>query len=348
MNTTVKQGWARFGPERAAQWTSERPFQALALTGGGYRGLFTAHALEIMEQECGDHVAQHFDLICGTSIGGIVALAAAFEVPMSKVVSVFIDRGKEIFPPHSRTTGLGTFVDLWKHRSKPRYASATLRSVITDLIPSDATLGDALHPVCIPSVNVTEGKPQVFKTRHIAEWRRDWKLKAVDVALATAAAPTFFELAQVESSRYADGGLYANAPDLIAMHEAEHFFDVPSEAIRLLSVGTTTQKYSVSHSAGRAFGIMDWMADQRLFNVIISAQQQFVEHMVSHRLAENYLRVDQQPSNEQAQDLGLDIATESATTTLMALAEKAVTDILGTRLQPFLKHKPQLQLVSEA
>jgi patatin-like phospholipase/acyl hydrolase len=329
-------------------WTVDAPFQALALTGGGYRGLFTARALEIMEVECGGHIAQHFDLLCGTSIGGIVALAAAFEVPMSKVVRVFIDRGEEIFPPHSKPRGLGKLVDLWKHSSMPRYASSTLRSVITELIPADATLGDAAHPVCIPAVNVTEGKPQVFKTRHVAEWRRDWKLKAVDVALATAAAPTFFELAEVENSRYADGGLVANAPDLVAVHEAEHFFAVPKDAIRLLSVGTTTQKYSVSHSAGRAFGIMDWMADQRLFNVIISAQQQFVDQLVTHRLGGNYLRIDRQPSNEQAQDLGLDVATETARTTLMALAEKAVTDILGTKLQPYLKHKPRLQLTREA
>lgn len=346
MNTTIERG----GPEceGAVKWTSEAPFQTLALTGGGYRGLFTARALEVMEAECGGHIAQRFDLLCGTSIGGIVALAAAFEVPMSKVVRVFIDRGEEIFPAHSKPAGLGKLVDLWKHSSKPRYASAALRSVITELIPADATLGDAMHPVCIPAVNVTEGKPQVFKTRHLAEWRRDWKLKVVDVALATAAAPTFFELAEVENSRYADGGLFANAPDLVAMHEAEHFFNVPRQSIRLLSVGTTTQKYSVSHSAGRAFGIMDWMVDQRLFNVIISAQQQFVEQLVTHRLGENYLRIDRQPSNEQAQDLGLDIATETARTTLMALAEKAVTDILGTKLQPYLKHKPQLQLVREA
>jgi patatin-like phospholipase/acyl hydrolase len=329
-------------------WSSESPFQALALTGGGYRGLFTARALEILEAECGDHIARRFDLLCGTSIGGIVALAAAFEVPMSKVVQVFVERGAEIFPLHSKPSGLGKLKDLWNYRSKPRYQSATLRSVITSFIPADATLGDALHPLCLPAVNVTEGKPQVFKTRHIAEWRRDWKLKAVDVALATAAAPTFFELAEVGSSRYADGGLFANAPDLVAMHEAEHFFDVPRDAMRVLSIGTTTQKYSVSHSAGRAFGIMDWMTDQRLFNVIISSQQQFVDQLVTHRLGENYLRIDQLPSNEQAGDLGLDIATEAARTTLLALADKAVTDILGTKLQPYLTHNPQLQLVREA
>lgn len=327
-------------------WTAEAPFQALALTGGGYRGLFTARVLDVMEKECGP-IARHFDLICGTSIGGIVALAAAFEVPMSRVVEVFSKEGQTIFPEHEKPSGLGVLWDFWKYRSKPRYASEALRSVISKLIPADATLGDASHPLCIPAVNVTEGKPQVFKTRHSAEWHRDWKLKAVDVALATAAAPTFFELAEVGKSRYADGGLFANAPDLIALHEAEHFFDVPRDAIRLLSVGTTTRKYSVSHSAGRAFGIANWMADQRLFNVIISAQQQFVDQLVAHRLGDNYLRIDKEPSNEQANDLGLDVATEAACTTLLALAEKSVTDVLGTKLQPYLKHQPQLQLVRD-
>jgi len=87
------------------------------------------------------------------------------------------------------------------------------------------------------------------------------------------------------------------------------------------------------------------MADERLFNVIISSQQQFVEQLVSHRLGESYLRIDHEPSNEQSKDLGLDIATEAARTTLMALADKAVTDVLGSKLQPYLRHKPQLQLV---
>lgn len=326
-------------------WSVEVPFQALALTGGGYRGLFTARVLELMEEEAGP-IGRHFDLLCGTSIGGIVALAAAFEVPMAKVVEVFENRGQEIFPVQTKPTSLPMKLwDLWKYSTRPRYSSDTLRSVITDLIPAEATLGDALHPLAIPAVNLTEGKPQVFKTRHVAEWRRDWKLKAVDVALATAAAPTFFELAEVGNSRYADGGLFANAPDLIAVHEAEHFFDVPRGAIRLLSIGTTTQKFSVSHGAGRAFGVLDWMAEQRLFNVIISAQQQFIEQLVIHRLGSNYLRIDHPPSNEQARDLGLDVATDVARATLLALAEKSVTDILGTKLQPYLAHEPQLKVI---
>lgn len=329
-------------------WTNETPFQALSLTGGGYRGLFTARALQVIEEHVGVPIGQRFDLTCGTSIGGIVALAVAFEVPMKKVVEVFEQHGAAIFPPHEPPSSkVGKGWDLWQHARKPRYSTVPLREAITKLIDKDATLNDAKHAVAIPAVNVTQGKPQVFKTRHKAEWTRDWKFKAVDVALATAAAPTFFELAEVGGNLYADGGLFANAPDLVALHEAEHFFSVPTDAIRILSIGTTTKSYSVSFGAGRQFGIADWMEDQRLFSVTIAAQQQFVDQLIQHKLQDRYFRLDHEPSQEQAKDLGLDVATEAARKTLKALADKATTDVIGNCLKVYLTHQPQLKLVKE-
>ncbi|PZP27553.1 MAG: patatin [Roseateles depolymerans] len=327
-------------------WTEDRPFQALALTGGGYRGLFTARALQEMEDHIGEPIGRRFDLTYGTSIGGIIALAVAFEVPMQKVVQAFEESGEMIFPPREKpTTKLGKIADVWSHRDKPRYGSQALRDVITSLIPEDATLNDAKHAVGVPAVNVTSGRPQVFKTRHKAEWTRDWKYKAVDVGLATSAAPTFFELAELDGQRYADGGLYANAPDLLALHEAEHFFGVRSEAVRILSVGTTTNMYSLSFDSGRELGILDWMDDNRLFSVTISSQQQLVDQLMQHKLKERYFRLDAQPSNEQAKDLGLDVATDAARRTLMALGKKAASDILNTKLALFLAHEPQMTLV---
>lgn len=325
-------------------WTRESPFQALALTGGGYRGLFTARALQIIEEHCQQPIGRCFDLTCGTSIGGIIALAVAFEIPMAKVVSVFERDGEAIFPPRFP---LPQFLDLIRFSRRPRYETSPLRDAITALIPADATLGDALHPVAIPAINVTEGKPQVFKTRHDLKWVRDWKFKVVDVALATAAAPTFFELAEVGNNVYADGGLFANAPDLIALHEAEHFFDVPREALRLLSIGTTTQAYSIAASAGRRFGVFDWMAGQRLFSVIISSQQQFVDQLIQHRLGDRYLRIDHPAVDEQAKDLGLNVASEAARKTLVGLADKCVTNVLGNALRPFLANRPQLQVMKD-
>ena len=329
-------------------WTNDTPFQALSLTGGGYRGLFTARALQAIEEHVGVPIGQRFDLTCGTSIGGIVALAVAFEVPMKKVVEVFEQHGEVIFPPYEPPSGkVGKAWDFWLHARKPRYSTTPLREAITKLIDKDATLNDAKHAVAIPAVNVTQGKPQVFKTRHKAEWTRDWKFKAVDVALATAAAPTFFELAEVGGNLYADGGLFANAPDLLALHEAEHFFSVPTDAVRILSIGTTTKSYSVSFASGRQFGIADWMQDQRLFSVTISAQQQFVDQLIQHKLGDRYFRLDHEPSQEQSKDLGLDVATEAARKTLKALADKATTDVLSKSLKAYLAHQPQLKLVKE-
>lgn len=325
-------------------WTIDQPFQSLALTGGGYRGLFTARALQEMEDHIKEPIGRSFDLTYGTSIGGIIALAVAFEVPMSKVVQTFVDYGEEIFPPKPNGK-LASIVGFTKRLKAPQYRAEMLREVITKLIDKDATLNDVKHAVGIPAVNVTQGHPQVFKSRHKAEWTRDWKYKAVDVALATSAAPTFFELAEVGGNLYADGGLFANAPDLLALHEAEHYFGVPVEAVRMLSVGTTTQSYSVSFGAGRQFGIAEWMRDVRLFNVTISSQQQLVEQLMKHKLGDRYLRLDHSPSNEQTSDLGLDVATEAARKTLLALAAKATSDILGAKLGPYLSHKPQLQLV---
>jgi patatin-like phospholipase/acyl hydrolase len=330
----------------ALNCSTENPFQSLALTGGGYRGLFTAKVLQVIEDSIGVPIGQKFDLICGTSIGGIVALAVAFEVPMKKVVDVFEREGPNIFPLHNPPTSKwGKALDLFKHKSRPRYSTVPLRAAIESLIDKDAILGDAKHPVLIPAVNLTQGRPQVFKTRHKAAWQRDWKFKAVDIALATSAAPTFFELAELDGSLYADCGLFANAPDMLAIHEAEHFLGVPVNAQRMLSVGTTTKSYSVSFGAGRGFGIADWMEDQRLFAVTISSQQQFVAQHVAHRLAERYLRIDHEPSQEQAIDLGLDVASEVARKTLTALAVKSATDVLGNPLRPYLAHQPQLQLI---
>jgi uncharacterized protein len=333
--------------DNCERWPEGQQFHALALTGGGYRGLFSAQALASIEESTQKPIGQNFDLICGTSIGGIIAIAAAFEVPMSKVVEVFETHGALIFPLE-RTAPTGEFskkLDLWRHLGKPRYLTSPLRTAIEALIPPGTLLGDAIHPLAIPAVNLTQGSPQVFKTRHKAEWQRDSKLKIVDVALATSAAPTFFELAEIGGDRYADGGLFANAPDQIALHEAEHYFGVPSTAVHILSIGTTTKSYSVAHSAGREFGIAKWMDDARLLSVMISAQQQFVGQVIAHRLGDRYLRIDREPSHEQAAEMGLDISTESARSTLISLARKAVTDIVNTTLTPFLSHTPHLRII---
>jgi hypothetical protein len=89
------------------------------------------------------------------------------------------------------------------------------------------------------------------------------------------------------------------------------------------------------------------MEDARLLSVMISSQQQFVGQLMAHRLGERYLRIDREPSHEQAEELGLDIASESARATLASLARKAITDIIHSKLPPFLGHKPHLKIIRD-
>jgi patatin-like phospholipase/acyl hydrolase len=77
---------------------SDKRFQILCLSGGGYRGLHVARILEIIEEHIEPPVARHFDLIAGTSIGGIIALALALEIPAKRIRESLQAVGPTLFP----------------------------------------------------------------------------------------------------------------------------------------------------------------------------------------------------------------------------------------------------------
>lgn len=301
------------------------PFQILSLSGGGYLGLYTICILADLEARIGAPLASRFDLIAGTSVGGIIAIGLANEVPTGQIKAAFEANGTRIFsdrkPPGTST---GKLLDACRSLFSPKYGPGSLRDTIIDIIGLDTRIGELKHPCIIPTVCLTKGGPQIFKTDHHPDFSRDHRLKAVDVALATSAAPTYFPIAAIDDSLYADGGLYANAPDLIALHEAEHFFDVPIDNIALLSVGTTTSQFSFAHGAGTRFGLLKWTMGARLVQAILSSQQQIVDNVVRHRLGSRYVRLDLEQSREQEQALSLDTAHPDAQKTIRAMAAVTV------------------------
>jgi patatin-like phospholipase/acyl hydrolase len=318
-------------------------FQILSLSGGGYLGLYSACILTQLEEQSGIPLGRRFDLICGTSIGGILALGLAHEVPAAVMQRAFEDQGEEIFSSRSAPRSwLGNAVDLSRKIFKAKYRSEALARVLGDFLGADTTLGQAKHRVLIPAVNMTTGTPQVFKTPHHPSLVRDLHLRSVDIGLATSAAPTFFPLAQIRDTLYADGGLYANAPDLLGLHEARHFLGQPSnDNIHVLSVGTTTSKLSLGHATGRDFGVLKWAWGNRLLSTIISSQQQLTDFMLRHQLGDRYFRIDTDQSREQQSQLGLDIANQPARATIRGLADAAVQRALGNpSLAPLLTHIP--------
>jgi patatin-like phospholipase/acyl hydrolase len=316
------------------------PFHILSLSGGGYLGLYTVSVLAGIEEAAGRPLARNFELLAGTSVGGIIALGLAAEVPAAAIRAAFERNGSAIFSQRAApTTWWGTVRDLARSIDKPKYQADALRRTIVELVGEETRIGDLKHPVIVPAVNLTKGRPQVFKTPHHVHFRTDLHLKVVDVALATSAAPTYFPVAEIGDALYADGALYANSPDLLAVHEAEHFFQQPASAIHLLSIGTSTSQFSFAHAHGRQLGSFGWWREQRLVNVIIASQQHSVDYMMGHRLAHRYLRLDADQSKEQERHLALDVATEHAQKTIRGLAAATVQSrINDTRLKAFLAH----------
>lgn len=288
-----------------------RPFQILALAGGGFRGLYTAKVLADLEQYTGNHIAKHFDLLAGTSVGGIIALAAACEIPMDRVVNLFEKEGKKIFKKRP-------FFSRWWGVTKSPYDSSGLRELIQDdELFGDLKLSDAKHPVLVPAINYTKGGPQVFKTPHHHTFQRDHIISLVDVALATSAAPAYFQRHCFNDWQFADGGLCANNPALLALHEADYFFDVHLKDIRLLSIGTLSAQRTVNPKTSRDGGAIDWAESnvklgdfpKNIIDLTLSSQQQLMEQMAIHRLIKHqgvFLKIDEKLTGNSVQHIGLD------------------------------------------
>lgn len=303
-------------------------FQILCLSGGGFLGLYTISILADLEKDLDRPIATSFDLIAGTSVGGIIALALAAEHPASEIKSKFEENGTRIFSNRpAPQTDLGKCLDTVRYLFSSKYDGEWLRKTIINVLGEDTLVGDLKHPTIIPVVNLSKGKPQIFKTDHHASFVSDHKLKAVDVAVATSAAPTFFPIAEIGDEMFADGGLYANSPDLIALHEAVHFLGISDDQIRILSIGTSTAKFSLSHSVKRNLGIFGWA--RSLPSTIISSQQIDIYYILRHRLKERYLRIDTTQSKEQERDLGLDIATEEAQKTIRGMARGSYQEFVN-------------------
>ena len=313
-------------------------YQILALSGGGFLGLYTACVLAEIEQHSGRPIHSQFDLIAGTSIGGIIALGLAAGTPAATIRDAMVKKGPEIFgdkPPPQ--TGAGRALALRTNAFRAGYRPEPLREVIETIVGNGRKIGDLRQRVVVPAVNLTKGAPQVFKTSHHETFVRDWRLDVADVVLATSAAPTFFPLHRIGGELFADGGLYANAPDQVALHEAEHFLGWDAADVSMLSIGTTTVQFSFSNTVSVDMGWMAWMEGQRLPSVMISSQQMIVQEMLRHRLGERYLRIDQRQSPQQERFLGLDVASPGSILDLRGLAEASAREHLAKpRLQAML------------
>jgi patatin-like phospholipase/acyl hydrolase len=180
-----------------------------------------------------------------------------------------------------------------------KYAAKELQRALKDVFESK-TLGQATTRLVIPSIDLAKGQTVVFKTPHLPDLTRDRHFSAVDVLLATAAAPTYFPHATIQTgSAYCDGGLWANNPSMVAFAEAlkmrsccgrpvDPRFEV--DEIKMLSVGTGKVNYSLVPATDAKTGLVWW--GPKLIDLIGNSQAQGVNFQTEYVLGDRLHRVD--------------------------------------------------------
>jgi hypothetical protein len=305
----------------------------LALSGGGYRGLYTATVLAELETAMGRPIASHFDLVCGTSAGGLLALGLAADIPAIELKALFEDQGSRIFGSRS---WLRRALGFWW---QAKHSSDGLRAVLQDRF-REMTVGDLKHRVLVPAVNYSTGRGQFFKTPHHPTFELDQRMRVVDVALATAAAPVYFPLSRNERGVFADGGLVGNAPGLFGLHEVRTFL-APNQQVRVrvLSIGTMTIGATLRGSASLDRGFGRWRGG--LFDLVISAQESSVDYMLRQSLGDDYFTIDDKATPDQSRDVkALDRVSAGSTNTLRDRGMHAAQRTLGeAKFQPFRAHR---------
>lgn len=207
-------------------------FQILSLDGGGIKGLFSASVLAQLEDDLGVSIVDHFDLIVGTSTGGLIALGLGIGMRPRELVRFYAESGPKIF---QRSFGLRSFTH-WVYRKFPQ---APLRDALQECF-QDKRLADCTTRLVIPSYNLGDDDVYLFKTPHHERLKRDYKVPLWKVGLATSAAPTYFSSFQeLDSLRLIDGGVWANNPTLVGIVEAVSLLRVPFQNISVLSMGTS-------------------------------------------------------------------------------------------------------------
>lgn len=237
--------------------------QVLSIDGGGIRGIVPALVLAELERLTERRVAELFDLIAGTSTGGILALGLTMEGPGNRpqyraeeLAALYEGEGRHIFSRSRwhQVTALGNLIE-------EKYPSAGLDEVLARYY-GKAMLSEALADVLVPAYEIELRAPFFFRSSR-ARGSPDYDFPVRVAAHATSAAPTYFEPVQAypegEGGPYAliDGGVYANNPAMCAFVEAITSYPEVSE-ILVVSLGTGEATRPIAYDAARGWGLAEW------------------------------------------------------------------------------------------
>lgn len=247
-------------------------FRILAIDGGGIRGLIPAIVLAELERQLQHSdpaatLSKHFDLIAGTSTGGLIALGLTTpgtdgEPALDPAGMIELYSGpeaQEIFerPPLERLPGIGHISDLLD----PRYSLDGLQRALERRF-GDRTVSEALTGVLVPAYDMHDRTPRFFKP-----WNEEAKTtRAVDAGLATSAAPTYFPAKRLGDGALVDGGVFVNNPTIAATIEALKRTEgepLGAEDLLVVSLGTGQHERGFDPDEVTGWGALGWIAPSK-------------------------------------------------------------------------------------
>jgi patatin-like phospholipase/acyl hydrolase len=292
-------------------------FRILSLDGGGIRGIIPAIVLAELERRTGRPAWTLFDLIAGTSTGGILALGLTKRKGRTKkaqfraadLVTLYEEDGPRIFQRSvwHRVRSMGGV-------SEEKYPSHGVEGVLEEKFGA-ARLSEALVPVLVPAYDIEMRHPHFFKSQDAAKKPDTKDFLMRDAARATSAAPTYFEPARVQplgggdQVSLVDGGVYANNPAACALVECICDFNANPTDVVMLSLGTGELTRPIFHEEAKDWGLAKWA--QPVLNVVFDGVSDTVDYQVGNILKSlsgesSYLRMQTQlhEGNDDMDDAG--------------------------------------------
>lgn len=270
-----------------------RNFRILALDGGGLRGTFSAAVLakwdDMIRSGGGNDLVKHFDLVAGTSTGAILAIGLGLGFAPREILEFYKEQGPKIFPKDRKL----------RHWLKSKHESTTLRNVLQGIFDNRKLSTDSYCRLVIPTVRAIHGEAEAIVTAHSPDRTAFRDISAVDAALASSAAPTYFDEAVWETplaiESFLDGGIWANNPILPALAEAVRHLNVPLDRIDVLSIGTMGNEADFTKALGK--GKAGWAPTSA--DLFFAAQEHAAEAIAESFLGPAcHLRVNQQTPSE--------------------------------------------------
>ena len=293
----------------------------LSIDGGGIRGIIPATFLTEIEKRTGRPTCELFDLIAGTSTGGI--LAATLTVPnwqgkpkysAEQICSAYFENGRTIFHP-SPLRSVATLGGL----VKPKYSPHGLDTMLDKYLGS-TRLHSTLTEILVTAYDMASSTPWFFKTSYAKAHRApaDDPL-LTQVARATAAAPTYFPPLTLEEHCMVDGGVFAANPALCAYAQARNMYPDEKEFL-VVSLGTGLQVHNRPCSEVSSWGIVDWAVP--IIAVTLNSSSASVDYQMRALVgSENYARFQVQLDDDTND---MDNASYKNMLKLQSLAQQAV------------------------